>query len=75
MNEANQTDIAIEANEAAEITPKEKIIIDEVKTLMAQGKINDNIIFQKVDQKRLKCRTTNRDRSHQTARDNRHNSE
>ena len=53
MNENNESDIAMEVNEATEITPEERLIIDEVKGLMAEGKTNDNIMFKKVDQKRL----------------------
>ncbi|XP_063595812.1 uncharacterized protein LOC134772704 [Penaeus indicus] len=53
IEEVNEADITIEVSEAAEITPEEQLIIDEVKGLMAQGVTNDNIMFKKVDQKRL----------------------
>ena len=53
MNEVNEADISIEVGEAAEITPEEQLIIDEVKALMAQGETNNNIMFKIVDQKRL----------------------
>ncbi len=52
-NEANAAEIAIEVNEAAARTPEEQLIIDEVRGLMLQGETNDNIMFKKVDQKRL----------------------
>ncbi|XP_063604453.1 uncharacterized protein LOC134779729 [Penaeus indicus] len=53
IEEVNEADITIEVSEAAEITPEEQLIIDEVKGLMAQGVTSDNIMFKKVDQKRL----------------------
>ena len=53
MNEVNEAEIAVEVSEASEITPEEQLIIDEVKGLMAQRETNDNIMFKKVDQKRL----------------------
>ena len=53
MKKVNEADILIEVGEAAEITPEEQLIIDEVKALMAQGETNNNIMFKIVDQKRL----------------------
>ena len=44
--------LATKVNEAAEITPEEQLIIDEVKRLMTQGETIDNM-FKKVDQKKL----------------------
>ena len=56
MNEVNEAEIAVEVSEASEITPEEQLIIDEVKGLMAQRETNDNIMFKKVDRKRLSVR-------------------
>ena len=53
IEDVNEADITIGVSEATEITPEAQLIIDEVKGLMVQGETNDNIMFKKVDQKRL----------------------
>lgn len=37
----------MKVNEAAEVTPEEQMIIDEVKALIVRGKTNVNITFRK----------------------------